>query len=57
MQRVITTDYIHVPVLQMPAGLEDPASTLKEHIEQAWTSNAAYIELPSILLSLFQMTM
>ena len=41
----------------MPAGLEDPASTLKEHIEQAWTSNAAYIELPSILLSLFQMTM
>lgn len=49
--------YIYRLVLQMPAGLRNPASTFKEHIEQAWTSSASYIELPSMLLSLFQMTM
>lgn len=51
------TTIISVPVLQMPAGLHDAASTLKEHIEQAWHLNASYIELPSVLVSLFQMTM
>ncbi|KAL3141976.1 hypothetical protein ABBQ32_004622 [Trebouxia sp. C0010 RCD-2024] len=42
---------------QMPAGLRDSASTFNEHIEQAWHSHAHYIELPSLLVALFQMTM
>lgn len=44
-------------MLQMPAGLDDPAATLKEHIEQAWRSNASYVDLPSLLVALFQTTM
>ena len=51
------TDYTYVLVLQMPAGLHNSAPTFKQHIEHAWSVNASYIELPSTLLSVFQMTM
>ena len=45
-------------MLQMPTGLgADAAETFQEHIEAAWFANASYIELPSLLVSLFQMTL
>jgi len=42
----------------MPAGLgPGAATTFREHIEGAWQSKAPQIQLPSLLLSVFQMTL